>query len=167
MIGNPIPDEQHIARYCRPTQNDEGMPSVSAFHLRPEDKGQLSVNWMEFFSPNKLAVSKDHRKQVIERIRAVIQMDKSSNGLFAVLNVGLARQAIIDGGGHSPKVWSTPQPAKPAQGKKPARGPDPSHASMSGYTVDDNLDVAVQLLALVGPDQVFPGFRLLVDGRPL
>ena len=157
MVSNSIPDEQHIARYCRPKQTEQGFPSVKAFHLKPKDEGELSVNWMEYFSPSKLVVTRSHRNQVIAQIRTVIQMCPSSGGRFAVLNIGLAKQAIIDGGGQSPNVRSTPQPAKPAQGKWPARGPDPSHASVSGYTVNDNLDVAVELLALLNPENVFPG----------
>ena len=157
MVSNSIPGVQHIARYCRPKQTEQGLPSVKAFHLEPKDRGELSVNSMEHFSPSKLVVTRSHRKQVIAQIRAVIQMSLSSGGRFAVLNIGLAKQAIVDGGGQSPNVRFTPQPTRPAQGKWPARGLDLSHASVSGYTVDDNLDVAVELLALVGPEDVFPG----------
>ena len=156
MVGSPIPDTHHIARYCRTKQTEEGFPSVIAFHLRPTDKDALSVNWMEFFTQNKKVVTPSERGLVIDQIRICIQMDRPLNGPFAILNVGVAKQAIVVGGGQSPNVWSTPQPAKPAQGKRSAKGPDPSHASVYGYTVDNNLDVAVQLLALVGPGDVFP-----------
>ena len=157
MAANSIPDEHHIARYCRPRQTEQGLPSVRAFHLRPIDQGHLSVNWMEYFTPNHNVVTTSDRTSVIAQIRQHIQMDLSSEGRFAVLNMGMAKEAIVAGGGQSPNVRSDPQPARPAQGNRPARGPDPSHALVSGYTADDNLDVAVKLLALVGPDDVFPG----------
>ena len=104
-----IYDEEHIARYCRPNDTDQGMPSPGAFNLRPIDKGQLSVNWLEFFSPLWLVINKNHRELVLKQVGDVIQMDRSSGGLFAVLNVGLAKQAIIAGGGaFSRSVVHTP-----------------------------------------------------------
>ena len=157
MIGGLIPDDHHVSRYCRPKQTEQGFPSVRAFHLRPSDKDALSVNWLEYYTRNHMAVSKDERELVIAQIRDHIQMDPSSNGRFAVLNVGQVKAAILEGGGSDPHVQSTPQPAKPAEGRRPARGPDPSHASVYGYSIDDNLDVAIQLLALVNQDDVFEG----------
>jgi hypothetical protein len=157
MIGGLIPDDHHIARYCRPKQTEQGFPSVRAFHLRPADKDALSVNWLEHYTRNHKVVSADERELVIAQIRDHIQMDPSSNGRFAVLNVGQVKVAILEGGGSNPYVQSTPQPAKPAAGRRPARGPDPSHASVYGYSIDDNLDVAIQLLALINQDDVFAG----------
>ena len=157
MIGGPTPDDHHIARYCRPKQTEQGFPSVKAFHLRPGDKGQLSVNWLEYYTFNHNVTANDEREQIVAKIRDHIQMDLSYKGRFAVLIVGQVKLAILAGGGNSPYVQSTPQPAKSAQGKKLARGPDPSHASVYGYTEDDNLDVATQLLALVNQDDVFEG----------
>ena len=48
------------------------------------------------------------------------------------------------------------QGPKPAEGGRPKKPPDPSHALVHGYPVAD-LDVAVQLLALVSKTDVFPG----------
>jgi hypothetical protein len=112
---------------------------------------------MEYYTANHNVVTKNEREHVVAQIRDHIQMDTSYKGRFAVLNVGQVKLAILEGGGHTPYVQSTPQPAKPAQGKKPARKPDPSHASVYGYTVEDNLDVATQLLALIKQDDVFDG----------
>ena len=131
------------------------MPVPSAFNLRPIDEGQLSVNWMEFFSPVWPVVTQNHRERVLEQVGNVIQLDLSPGDLFVVVNVGLVKEAITAGGGHNPDVLHTPQPAKPARGKRSAKGPDPSHASVFGYTEDDNLDVAVRLLALVKREHVF------------
>ena len=93
MIGGIIPDDHHIARYCRPKQTEQGFPSVRAFHLRPADKDALSVNWLEHYTRNHKVVSADERELVIAQIRDHIQMDPSSNGRFAVLNVGQVKVA--------------------------------------------------------------------------
>ncbi len=86
----------------------------------------------------------------------MIQMDLSDGGLFAVLNVESLKRAIEAGGGQSPYVEHDPQRAKPAEGRRPERPADPSHTLIHGYQVAD-LDVAVQLLALVKSDDVYPG----------
>ena len=157
MKGDIIPDEHHVARYCRPTRHVEhGWPTPSAFQLRPVDEGTLSVNWLEFFTDERVVVAREDRKAPIEEVRRVIQMDPSYEGLFAVLNVELLKQAIETGGGQSPYIEHDPQGPKPAEGSRRKKPPDPSHALVHGYQVAD-LNVAVQLLALVRPSDVFPG----------
>ena len=35
VTGDPLPDDDHVARYCKPSSVDEhGMPMASAFQLR-------------------------------------------------------------------------------------------------------------------------------------
>ena len=135
---------------------ENGWPTPSAFQLRPVDKGTLSVNWLECFTDQSVVVAREDREAPIEEIRRVIQIDRSYQGLFAVLNVELLKQAIETGGGQSPYVEHDPQGPKPAEGRRPKKPPDPSHALVHGYPVAD-LDVAVQLLALVSKTDVFPG----------
>ena len=44
MTGAPLPDDDHVARYCKPSSVDEhGMPMASAFQLRSGEQ-HLSVN---------------------------------------------------------------------------------------------------------------------------
>ena len=156
MMVNIIPDEHHVTRYCKPRQIENGWPTPDAFLLRPIDQGTLSVNWLEFFTAGRVLVARGDREAAIAKVRGVIQMDLSHDGLFAVLNIEWLKQAIEAGGGQSPYVKHDPQSAKPAEGRRPKRAPDPSHTVAYGYQVAD-LDVAVQLLALVGPDDVYPG----------
>ena len=153
---NIIPDEHHVVRYCKPRQTKDGWPTLDAFHLRPIDEGALSVNWLEFFTAGRVVDTRGDRKGAITEVREKIHMDLSHDGLFAVLNVESLKKAIEAGGGQSPYVKHDPQGAKPAEGRRPKRPPDPSHTLAYGYQVAD-LDVAVQLLALVGPDDVYPG----------
>lgn len=112
----------------------DGLPKVAAFELRARDTS-LSVNWLEYFGPD--------REPAIQEIRQVIRITLRPNGRFAVLGVAAAKEAVIAGGGSSPDLFSNPHPN------------DPSHASLSGYTIDD-FDVAVELKALVSHHDVHP-----------
>ena len=112
----------------------DGLPKVAAFELRERDTS-LSVNWLEYFGPE--------RESSIQEIRQVIQITLRPNGRFAILSVAAAKEAVVIGGGSSPDVFSSPHLN------------DPSHASISGYTVDD-FDVAVELKALVSHQDVHP-----------
>lgn len=156
MKGDIIPDGHHVARYCKGPHVEDGWPTAGAFNIRPDDESSLSVNWMEFFNNRQVVTTKEERKTAVEEIREMIQMDPTYTGRFAVLNVGLLKLAISTAGGYSPSVVEDPQGKKPADGKRPERPPDPSHALIYGYQADD-LKVASELLALLGPNDVFEG----------
>ena len=49
MKGDKIPDSDHISRFCRPMQVEDGQIQSPAFMLRPKDEN-LSVNWLEFLN---------------------------------------------------------------------------------------------------------------------
>ena len=49
MKGERIPDQNHIARFCRPMQAPEGQIQATAFMLRKGEES-LSVNWLEFLN---------------------------------------------------------------------------------------------------------------------
>ena len=133
MSKTPLPDQDHVARYCKPSaMGTDDLPKVAAFELRERD-ASLSVNWLEYFGPD--------RDLSIQEIRQVIQICLRPNGRFAVLGVAAAKEAII-AAGSSPKLFSDPQPD------------DPSHASIAGYTSDE-FDVAVELKALITHHDVY------------
>lgn len=133
MSGPPLPDQDHVARYCKPSaMGTDGLPKVAAFELRERDPS-LSVNWIEYFG--------EDRETSIQEIRQVIQINLRPNGRFAVFGVAAAKEAVIAGGGSSPDVFSSPHRN------------DPSHASSSGYMTDD-YEVAVELKALVSQQDV-------------
>ena len=121
----------------------DGLPKVAAFELRERDSS-LSVNWIEYFG--------EDRESSLQEIRLVIQINLRPNDRFAVLGVAAAKEAVIAGGGNSPDVFSSPH------------RDDPSHASISGYTIED-LAVAVELKALVTCPQKTGPVNMLELGR--
>ena len=48
MKGETIPDQNHIARFCRPMQAPEGQIQATAFMLLRAGEESLSVNWLNF-----------------------------------------------------------------------------------------------------------------------
>ena len=139
MTGDPLPDDDHVARYCKPSSIDEhGMPMASAFQLRSGEQ-HLSVNWLEHGGTRDV---EDAMQQVRSgfvsrgyRLRG--------NGRFAVLDVGLTRTAVRQALGHLLRIDHLPL------------DDDQSHAGIHGYTSDD-LAVAVEIKALLSTRTVHP-----------
>ena len=107
MKGDEIPDQHHIARYCRPTQAPGGEIQAAAFFLR-EDEESLSVNWMEFLScPNRESEIAQLRNIYFAKLKRV-----AAGAKIAVLRVGEIRQKVLMGSQdrrnlkvlHSPEV---------------------------------------------------------------
>ena len=89
MKGDKIPDQHHIARYCKPTQVEDGQIQATAFMLRTGEES-LSVNWLEFLNCSS-------RESEITEIRNLYS-SKLSVGVrakIAVLNVGEVRQKVL------------------------------------------------------------------------
>ena len=89
MKGDKIPDQNHIARYCKPTQVSDGQIQATAFMLRTGEES-LSVNWLEFLNCSS-------RESEITEIRNLYS-SKLSGGVRAkisVLNVGEVRQKVL------------------------------------------------------------------------
>jgi len=87
--GDIIPDENHVSRYCKPMQIDDGEIQASAFLLRNIDEG-LSVNWLEILQCSS-------RDEEIAKIRESYYSTFNSIGLrakIAVLNVGNIRTKV-------------------------------------------------------------------------
>lgn len=139
MIGDPLPDEDHVARYCKPSAVDaHGMPMASAFQLRSGEQ-HLSVNWLEHGGIR-------HVEAAMARVRAGFLSRGyrlRGNGRFAVLNVGVAKTTVLQALGHSLSIDHLPL------------DDDHSHAGVHGYTSDD-LAVAVELKALLSIEAVHP-----------
>ncbi len=49
MKGDTIPDQDRVARLCKPSQAPEGQIQPTAFLLKAEEE-YLSVNWLEFLN---------------------------------------------------------------------------------------------------------------------
>lgn len=139
MTGDPLPDEDHVARYCKPSSVDEqGMPLASAFQLRSGEQ-HLSVNWLEHGGTRDVeAAMRTARSGFVNR-----RYRLRGNGRFAVLNVGSTKTAVREAVGHSLSIDHLPL------------DDDQSHAGIHGYTSDD-FAVAVELKSLLSKEAVHP-----------
>ena len=88
MKGDKIPDQNHIARYCKPTQVSDGQIQATAFMLRTGEES-LSVNWLEFLNCSS-------RESEITEIRNIYsaKLNVGARAKIAVLNVGEVRQKV-------------------------------------------------------------------------
>ena len=93
MTDDPIPDADHVARYCRKASiDDDGRVGPGAFMLRPAigarpAEDYLSVNWLELLEG----------ADMVERLRMLRQthpMERKRGEQFAVLSVGNTRNAV-------------------------------------------------------------------------
>jgi len=90
MKGETIPDENHIARFCRPMQAPEGQIQATAFMLRAGEEN-LSVNWLEFLNCSS-------RESEITKIRTIYSetfLSVGARAKIAVLNVGEVRKKVL------------------------------------------------------------------------
>ena len=89
MKGETIPDQNHIARFCRPMQAPEGQIQATAFMLRADDES-LSVNWLEFLNCSS-------RESEITKIRTIYSetFTVGARAKIAILNVGEVRKKVL------------------------------------------------------------------------
>lgn len=89
MKGDKIPDQNHIARYCKPTQVSDGRIQATAFMLRVGEES-LSVNWLEFLNCSS-------RESEITEVRKIYskKLNIGLHAKIAILNVGEVRQKVL------------------------------------------------------------------------
>ena len=89
MKGEKIPDQNHIARFCRPMQAPEGQIQATAFMLRADDES-LSVNWLEFFNCS-------NKENEIAKIQTIYSktFTVGARARIAILNVGEVRKKVL------------------------------------------------------------------------
>ena len=138
MNGTPLPDKDHVARYCKPSTVDLGMPMALAF-VPKEDEDYSSVNWVEFLNAPDVATAVQQIRQIFSKKGYALRR----NGRFAVMNVGDAKTAVREGVSHSLRIEHLPLQN------------DQSHAGIFRSNVDD-FAVAAELAALVAPQDVYP-----------
>jgi hypothetical protein len=103
--GDPLPNEDHVARWCRKRDAPGGYPAARAFYPRVGET-YLSSNWLEYHS--------NHRDTAVDMIRKIIPVQLSEGDKFLVLNVGEAIADILRGGGQSPRITYSPRPGNPS-----------------------------------------------------
>ena len=90
MIGDDLPDEDHVVRYIKPTSvRDDGMVDGSAFCLRPHrpDDVRLSVHWLECFSSRT-------KNEQIAAVRQLSRLTLKERGRLAELNIGKTKRHV-------------------------------------------------------------------------
>lgn len=139
MIGELLPDADHVARYCKPsTVDNTGVPTAAAFKPR-SGEDYLSVNWLEYSGAPTTAVAVQHVRDAFHNKGYRLR----SSGRFAVLNVGTARDHVSEALGKQLRIDHQPL------------DDDPSHAGIHDYGADD-LAVAVELKSLVDRHDIHP-----------
>lgn len=137
MIGELLPDADHVARYCKPSAvDDTGLPMAVAFKPREDDQ-YLSVNWLEYFGVRESVAAVQHVRDVFRNKDFSLR----SRGRFVVINVGSAKVIVREALGKQLRIDHQPLEN------------DPSHAGIHGYGADD-LAVAVELATLVNRGDV-------------
>ncbi len=90
MKGPRLPNEDHIARLCKPKTLDDGHIMATAFMLR-EGEESLSVNWLEFLKCSNRGEELTELKEIYSR-----KLEKvPTRAKIAVLNVGKTCQHVF------------------------------------------------------------------------
>ena len=138
MTDVPLPDNDHISRYCKPSTVERGIPLSAAF-MPKRGEDYLSVNWLEYFGEPALDTAIDLVRQVFRHKNYQVR----PKGRYAVLKVGDAKMAAYESVGYTLSIDHLPL------------SDDQSHAGIRGYGSED-LAVAVELAALVTHRDVHP-----------
>ena len=119
-----------LARYCKPSSVEDGMPTEDAFLIRLDEE-YLSVNVL----PGDRGVE-DGLEQ-IRRILAKKEFGTSRNGLLVVCNAGRIIRYLRESGGVDVRIEHKPSPY------------DPTHAGVApaGRRGDDAWDNSRYLMA--------------------
>ena len=88
MNGNDLPENDHIVRYVKPRNVEDGRVSIAEFRLRENEKG-VSVNWLEYYEN----LSKEEQ---LAEVRVASRLVLRKNGRFAELNVGRIKDFLAE-----------------------------------------------------------------------
>ena len=145
MIGDEIPDQDHVLRYVKPSLLDGTDVDGGAFVLRDAETG-LSVNWLEILE------SAGHTDPVNE-VRRLSRISLASTGKFAKLSVNQIKQHVSIAANEAGiflnlNVLEAPLPGTPNS------DPDPSHAEIRG--LPDYADDAAMLIGDLLAECILP-----------
>jgi hypothetical protein len=131
MKGQPVPDSDHVARYCGARTVEDGEIQATAFMLR-ESEEYLSVNWLE-------ALSRPDRSSEIRELQYLYARKLNRVGAgarIAILNVGTLRSRVQRESQDMRLLRVLHEPIIPD---------DPSHAGVYDIPYDD--DLVAELIA--------------------
>jgi hypothetical protein len=123
MKGDKIPDQHHIARYCKPMQVADGQIQATVFMLR-ENEESLSVNWLEFLNCS----SREGEIAELRRIYST-KLSVGARAQIAVLNVGEVCNKALTESSDSRNLEILHDPLEN----------DPSHSGIYNIRNDDEL----------------------------
>jgi hypothetical protein len=144
MKGDTIPEQDHIARFCRPMQIEDGKIQATAFMLRASEES-LSVNWLEFLGcPN--------RESELDELQNIYPkyLDVGRSAKIAVLNVGEVHEKVLTESPDGRNLEFLHDPI----------AIDPSHSGIYGFRQDDEL-IAELILQTVS--HTYPARKKLED----
>lgn len=124
MKDDPIPDLDHVGRYCGGACiKSDGTVSGVAFQLRSQEE-YLSVDWLEL-------LDRVSRSNQIVCLRSVLarRLKIGTKGQIAVLNVGEAKSAVRTGSPDAKEIDFRHEPLED----------DPAHSGIFGLTEADDL----------------------------
>jgi hypothetical protein len=90
MKGSRLPNQDHIARLCKPKTLDDDHITATAFMLR-EDEVSLSVNWLEFLGCSNRGEELTELREIYSRKLQKVP----TRAKIAVLNVGKTCQHVF------------------------------------------------------------------------
>ena len=88
MTCGPLPDTDHIAKYCGYERHQDGQPLEVAFQVGND---HISANWIEYFDSDI--------EMALQEIRRTCGLQLGPRGAYPVLPVQNVRQAIEAAGG--------------------------------------------------------------------
>lgn len=129
MKGDKIPDHNHIARFCKPTQVADGQIQPTAFMLR-ENEQSLSVNWLECLNCSS-------RERKIAELRNIYsaKLNVGLRAKIAILNVGEVREKVLTESPDRRNIDILHDPII----DDPSQINDPSHSGVYNLKQDDEL----------------------------
>jgi hypothetical protein len=136
MKGDPLPNKDHIARYCKfKSLSEAGQPLGSAFVLREErNEKYLSVSWLEYFG--RLSI-----EELLQAVRDHFSLIPKKSARYAVVNVGDTINYVNVNSERKIKITHEPSNS------------NPSHSGVRGYSYEDEMigDLIAQKVISIHP----------------
>lgn len=145
--GDPLPNDDSIARYCGGSHCDDDHIDGAAFELRVESgEKELSVNWIEYFGLDDTPSAIQEIREIFERKRTV-----GSTAKFAVLNVQKVKTHVREKMKDNRVLRINYDPIE-----EPPELADCSHSSIYGMEPDQKLiaDLIAQVINEVHPAKI-------------
>jgi hypothetical protein len=134
MKGDPIPDQHHIARLCRPKYISDEKIQATAFMVKVGQES-LSVNWLEFLKCS----CREREIAELQNIYSKKFNKVEARAKIAALNVGEVREKVRreSTDRRNLKVLHDPETN------------DPSHSGIFNLRHDDEIIIAELILETV------------------